>query len=152
MIFFIRLSSLIIPYNIVQKSLRRWKIFCTILYGVTKRLSRIKKIINFHHQFFKRYPTPSTINVKNHFHISDLDSYNLYTYHFYNWFYRLKVHMLQGQNQYNLSQDICRGHHLQGNSKIITYLLVVYLIQYYLVFIRSYFLKACSLLRLLIPR
>ena len=47
--FFIWLSRLVTPYNIVQKSLRRWKIFYTILYGVTKRLSRIKKIINFHH-------------------------------------------------------------------------------------------------------
>ena len=72
--FFIRLSHLVTLYNIVQKSLRRWKIFYTILYGVTKRLSRIKKIINFHHQFFKCKPTPSAINVKNHFHISDLDS------------------------------------------------------------------------------
>ena len=62
----------------MQKSLRRWKIFYTILYRVTKRLSRIKKIINYHHYFFKRYPTPSAIKIKNHFHISDLDSY--YTY------------------------------------------------------------------------
>ena len=74
MIFFIQLSRLVTPYNIVQKSLRRWKIFYTILYGVTKRLSRLKKIINFHYQFFKRYPMPSARNVKNHFHISDLDS------------------------------------------------------------------------------
>ena len=74
MIFFIRLSRLVIPYNVVQKSLRRWEICYTLLYGVTKQLSRIKKIINFHHQFFKRYPTPSAINVKNHVHISDLDS------------------------------------------------------------------------------
>ena len=73
--FFIWPSRLVTPYDIVQKSLRRWKIFYTILYGVTKRLSRIKKIIHFHHQFFKRYPMPSAINVKNHFHISDLDSY-----------------------------------------------------------------------------
>ena len=41
--FFIRLSRLVTPYNIVQKSLRRWKIFYTILYRVTKWLSRIKK-------------------------------------------------------------------------------------------------------------
>ena len=47
--FFIRLSRLATPYNIVQKSLRRRKIFYTILYGVTKQLSQIKKIINFHH-------------------------------------------------------------------------------------------------------
>ena len=39
MIFFIRLSRLVTPYNIVQKSLRRWNIFYTILYGVPKRLS-----------------------------------------------------------------------------------------------------------------
>ena len=76
MIFFIWLSRLVTSlYYIVQKSWRRWKIFYTTLYGVTKPLSQIKKIINFHHQFFKCYPTPSTINVKNHFHISDLDSY-----------------------------------------------------------------------------
>ena len=75
MIFLIRLSRLVTPYNIVQKSLQRWKIFYTILYRVTKRLSRIKKIINYHHYFFKRYPTPSAINVKKHFYISDLDSY-----------------------------------------------------------------------------
>ena len=49
MIFFIRLSRLVTLYNIVQKSLRRWKIFYTILYGVTKPLSQIKKIIHFHH-------------------------------------------------------------------------------------------------------
>ena len=30
------LSRLVTPYNIVQKSLRRWKIFYTIFYGVTK--------------------------------------------------------------------------------------------------------------------
>ena len=74
MIFLNRLSRLVTPFNIVQKSLQRWKIFYTILYRVTKRLSRMKKLINFHHQFFKRYPTPSAINVKNHFHLSDLDS------------------------------------------------------------------------------
>ena len=73
--FFIRLSRLVIPYiNIVQKSLRRWKSFYTILYEVTKRLSRIKQIIDFHHQFFKHYPMPSAINVKNQFQISDLDA------------------------------------------------------------------------------
>ena len=53
-----------------------WKtIFYTILYWVTKQLSRIKKIINFHHYFFKCYPTSSAIKIKNHFHISDLDAY-----------------------------------------------------------------------------
>ena len=54
MIFFIRLSCLVTPYNIVQKSLRRWKIFYTILYGVTKRLSRIKKFIIS----FSKLPNP----------------------------------------------------------------------------------------------
>ena len=34
--FFIWLSRLVTPYNIVQKSLQRWKIFYTILYGVIK--------------------------------------------------------------------------------------------------------------------
>ena len=43
--FFYSAKSLSRPYNIVQKSLRRLKIF----YTMTKRLSRIKKIINFHH-------------------------------------------------------------------------------------------------------
>ena len=38
--FFIRLSRLVTTYNIVQKSLQRWNIFYTILYGVTKQLSR----------------------------------------------------------------------------------------------------------------
>ena len=73
--FFIQLSHLVTPYNIVQKSLRRWKIFYTILYGVTKRLSR-KKNHEFLSLVFQTLPdvTPSAINVKNHFHISDLDS------------------------------------------------------------------------------
>ena len=42
MIFFIWLSRFVTLYNIVQKSLRRWKIFYTILYKLTKRLSQIK--------------------------------------------------------------------------------------------------------------
>ena len=55
-IFFIRLSRLVTPYNIVQKSLRRWKIFYTILYGVTKRLSRIKKNHKFSSLVFQTLP------------------------------------------------------------------------------------------------
>ena len=94
--FFFRLSRLVTPYNTVQKSLRRWKIFYSILYGVTKQLSRIKKIINFHHQFFKPYPTPSAINVKNHFHISDLDSYCRYEVFFDDIHKNIAIFVFQG--------------------------------------------------------
>ena len=47
--FFIWLSRLVTPYNIVWKIFHLRSDFCTILYRVTKRLSQIKKIIDFHH-------------------------------------------------------------------------------------------------------
>ena len=54
--FFIQLSCLVTPYNIVQKIFLLRDDFYTILYGMTKWLSRIKKILKFSSLVFIAHP------------------------------------------------------------------------------------------------
>ena len=68
MIFFIRLCRLV-----ALRIINMFKIFhlrddfYILLYKATKGHSRIKKIIDFHHQFFKSYQTPSALMLKTIF-------------------------------------------------------------------------------------
>ena len=54
--FFFRLSRLVTPYNIGLKIFHLRNDFCTILYWVTKRLSRIKKNHKFSSLLFQTLP------------------------------------------------------------------------------------------------
>ena len=88
MIFFIRLCCLVALYNNMLKIFHLCDDFYILLYKATKRLSQIKKIINFHHQFFKPYQMPSALMLKTIFifrtwtpivHMQyDVRTYNIY--------------------------------------------------------------------------
>ena len=72
--FFIWLRCLVALYNNVSKIFHLCDDFFILLYAATKRLSRIRNIINIHHQCSLPDTTPSASSVKIHFHISDFDT------------------------------------------------------------------------------
>ena len=101
MIFFIWLSCLVAPYNNMSKIFRLGNDFLIFLYQATKQLSRIKKkIIDFHHQFFKHYQTPSALMFKSIFTFQTWTPI-LYTYSMF--------FILPYQNPYQLPLKVGRG-------------------------------------------
>ena len=74
MIFFIRLSSLVLKRRHINKNHEDGKILLKRRRFETKLVSQLKKIINIHYQCSLPDPTPSASSLKIDFQISDFDT------------------------------------------------------------------------------